>query len=130
MKEKARSARALLGELDPLREGLTRALSYTQSLMTCPCCGTVNSDAASAVLRDNATFGVKCAGCECEWGIGICGECRHRYPFIRIAGIEGCIGGVTGPGWEEMSVGQDILATPRLLPNGNVRFECPWCGSV
>lgn len=129
-KEKARTARAQLAELDPLRTDLARALSYTRSLMTCPCCGTVNADAASAVLRDNATFGVKCVECECEWGIGICGECHRRYPFIRIARIERYIEGVNAPGWEEMTVGQDILATPRLLPDGTVRFECPWCGHV
>lgn len=129
-KEKAKSARLAISELDSLKTELRKAVSHTRSLMTCPCCGKVNAGAVGVDLRDNGTFGIRCEGCECEWGLHLCGGCHERFPYIQISGIEGSLDGNKGPGWEEMSIGQDMLATPRLQADGSVRFECPWCGYV
>lgn len=130
IREKAKNASAFMAELDPLQKELRKAVSYTRSVMTCPCCDEVNAGTVGVVMRENGTFGVRCDSCECEWGLHLCGGCHERFPYIQISGVEGSLDGKNGLGWEEMSVGQDMLATPRLQADGSVRFECPWCGYV
>jgi hypothetical protein len=129
-KERKKSASEELDDLKRAGAELDAAISYTRSLATCRCCGTVNTGPHDSEYRSNATFEIRCSGCGCSWGLAVCGGCHERYPYIRVARIEDCLPGAEEPGWQEMSVGQDMLATPRHLEDGSAGFECPWCGHV
>lgn len=127
-KEKLQAAREDVDKLLITNREIKEVLIYTRFLVTCRCCGTVNTSPHYSQFRPNNTFEVECSSCGCSWGLAICGECHERYPFIRVNKIEDYLPDTQQPGWQEFSIGQDMLATPHLLANGEVAFECPWCG--
>jgi hypothetical protein len=128
VRTKALSLKQRLLTWTEAKKSLRIAIDFTLSLCVCPVCENRNFGTDDILLRGNCTFEAICDRCESRWGLGICGICGKKHPFIKIASIERCISDQSVPGWEEMSIGQDMLSAPTRNPDGHISFSCPWCG--
>jgi hypothetical protein len=130
LREEALQLRGKLERLDQALPPFRHAVDSVKDLSVCPVCANSSADTRNIDLRENDTFEVQCASCKSRWGLRSCGACGNRYPFILIGGIEKCVSDRGVPGWEESTVGQDMLATPSIVGDGGIATECSWCGQV
>jgi hypothetical protein len=106
---------------------LAAAAAVFLCLETCPVCGE-NSDPGHLQTGDSGFFCYECVNCRALWGMRLCAECGHRYPFIspRLAEDHHL---PSDPDAAERAFGRDLLAQPCPMSPTADDFICSHCGS-